>query len=70
MEPFHGNRDLIEIDLMRGGNLVSTLTGAFGQSLQETRLTALLGYLIALNPSPFLDLLSRHRQTKRLGSEC
>src|SRR5689334_22139306 len=45
-----------EIELMRGGDLVSTLTGAFGQSLQETRLTALLGYLIALSPQPFLDL--------------
>ena len=36
--------------------MVSTLTGAFGQSLRETRLTALLGYLIALDPIPFLDL--------------
>jgi hypothetical protein len=31
----------IEIELMRGGDVVSTLTGAFGQSLQETRLTAM-----------------------------
>ncbi len=46
----------IEIELMRGGDVVSTLTGAFGQSLQETRLTAMLGYLIALNPRPFLNL--------------
>jgi hypothetical protein len=36
--------------------VVSTLTGAFGQSLRETRLTALLGYLIALDPDPFMDL--------------
>jgi hypothetical protein len=48
--------ELIEIELMRGGDIVSTLTGAFGQSLQETRLTALLGYLIALNPEPFLNV--------------
>jgi hypothetical protein len=47
---------LEEIELMRGGDVVSTLTGAFGQSLKETRLTALLGYLIALNPKPFLSL--------------
>jgi len=47
---------LTAIALMRGGCLVSTLTGAFGQSLRETRLTALLGYLIALDPIPFLDL--------------
>jgi hypothetical protein len=46
----------IEIELMRGGDVVSTLTGAFGQSLKETRLTAMLGYLIALNPSPFMSL--------------
>jgi len=46
----------IENELMRGGDVVSTLTGAFGQSLQETRLTAMLGYLIALNPRPFLNL--------------
>lgn len=41
---------------MRGGLVVSTLTGAFGQSIRESRLTALLGYLIALNPKPFLEL--------------
>jgi hypothetical protein len=46
----------IEIELMRGGEVVSTLTGAFGQTLRETRLTALLGYVIALNPKPFVDL--------------
>ncbi len=48
--------DPIEIELLRGGELVSTLTGAFGQSLKETRLTAILGYLIALHPEPFLSL--------------
>ena len=36
--------------------MVSTFVGAFGASLRETRLTALLGYLIALEPEPFLDL--------------
>ena len=41
---------------MRGGSVVSTLTGAFGHSLRETRLTALLGYVIASDPDPFLDL--------------
>jgi hypothetical protein len=46
----------VEIPLMRGGNLVSTLTGAFGHSLRETRLTALLGYLVAIAPEPFLGL--------------
>jgi len=46
-----------EIELHRGGRLVSTLTGAFGQSIRETRLTALLGYIIAIDPSLFMDLL-------------
>jgi len=41
---------------MRGGRVVSTLTGAFSQSLRESRLTALLGYLVALAPEPFVDL--------------
>lgn len=51
------NRDLDEkIELLRGGMVVTTLTGAFGQSLRETRLTAMLGYLIALRPREFLDL--------------
>lgn len=48
--------DVAEIPLMRGGAVVSTITGAFGQSLRETRLTALLGYLIALAPQHFLEL--------------
>jgi hypothetical protein len=45
-----------KIDLLRGGAIVSSLTGAFGGSLKETRITALLGYLIALNPAPYLAL--------------
>lgn len=45
-----------QIDLLRGGAVVSSLTGAFGSSLRETRVTALLGYLIALNPKPYLEL--------------
>ena len=35
---------------------MSTFVGAFGGSLKETRLTALLGYLIALEPEPFLKI--------------
>lgn len=45
-----------KVDLLRGGQVISTLTGAFGNSLRETRLTAVLGYLIAQNSKPFLDL--------------
>lgn len=44
-----------EIELLRGGSVVSTLVGAFGGLIRETRLTALLGYLIALDPAPFLE---------------
>jgi len=44
-----------EIELLRGGSVVSTFADAFGGALRETRLTALLGYLIALEPGPFLD---------------
>jgi hypothetical protein len=44
-----------EIELLRGGSVVSTLAGAFGGHVRETRLTALLGYLIALEPLPFLE---------------
>lgn len=35
---------------------MSTFVGAFGASLRETRLMALLGSLIALEPEPFLNL--------------
>lgn len=44
-----------QIELLRGGAVVSTLLGAFGGSIRETRITALLGFLIALNPNPFLE---------------
>jgi hypothetical protein len=49
-------KDVERIELLRGNTLVSTFVGAFGHSLRETRLTALLGYLIALEPKPFLEL--------------
>lgn len=58
-----------EIELMRGGDLVSTLTGAFGQSLRETRITAVLGYLIALHPEPFLSLFGFNGVPQRVCLE-
>jgi hypothetical protein len=42
-----------QIPLLRGGSLVSSFAGSFGASLKETRLTAILGYLIALEPKIF-----------------
>ena len=41
------------VTLYRGGTNVSSLLGAFGSSLRETRLTAMLGYLISLSPAEF-----------------
>jgi hypothetical protein len=44
-----------QVELLRGGTVVSSFAGAFGSSLRETRLTAILGYLIALKPKSFCD---------------
>ncbi len=46
----------IVIPLYRGGSIVSSLGNSFGGSLRETRLTAIVGYLISLAPEPFLNL--------------
>lgn len=46
------------IPLLRGGSgasLVSSLASAFGSRLRETRLTAMLGYLIAHRPEKFCE---------------
>ena len=48
-------RDSEDIELLRGGYVISTFVGALGAALRETRLTALLGYLIAVEPNPFLE---------------
>src|SRR5712692_5484534 len=63
------SQEPVEIPLMRGGNVVSTITGAFGQSLRETRLTALLGYLVALAPEPFLDLFGFRGVAQKVSLE-
>jgi len=44
------------IDLLRGDTVVTSLVGAQG-GLRETRLTAFLGYLIALAPEKFIQEL-------------
>jgi len=44
----------IVIPIYRGGSVVSSLANSFGGSLKETRLTAIIGYLISLAPEPFL----------------
>jgi hypothetical protein len=45
-----------QVQLLRGGSIVVNLLGAFGQSLKETRLTAMLGYLLAMRPEPLVSL--------------
>lgn len=54
---------------MRGGAVVSTLTGAFGQSLSETRLTAMLGYIIALYPDALMPLFGFSGLAQRVSLE-
>ncbi len=46
----------IVIPIYRGGSIVSSLGNSFGGFLRETRLTAIIGYLISLAPKPFLNL--------------
>jgi hypothetical protein len=43
------------IELLRGGSVVSSLAGAFGSALRETRLTAMLGYVVAHHPERFRE---------------
>ncbi len=50
--------DRERIDLLRSGSVVSSFAGAFGSALRETRLTAMLGYLIALKPERFCDIFA------------
>jgi hypothetical protein len=58
-----------KIDLLRGKRLVSTITGAFGQSLRETRLTAMLGYLIALQPHDFIECFGFRGRPQQVSIE-
>jgi hypothetical protein len=50
--------DTERIDLLRSGSLVSSLAGAFGNALRETRLTAMLGYLVALEAERFCEIFA------------
>ncbi|MEO7413655.1 MAG: hypothetical protein ABIZ81_09880 [Opitutaceae bacterium] len=50
------NLSVEKVDLMRGGAVATSLLGAFGVSLKETRLTAWLGFLLAARPEAFLKL--------------
>lgn len=61
--------DTERIDLLRGGSVVSSFAGAFGSKLRETRLTAMLGYLIALEPKPFCATFGFHGTPLSVGLE-
>jgi hypothetical protein len=50
--------DRERIDLLRCGSVMSSFAGAFGSALRETRLTAMLGYLIALEPERFCNIFA------------
>lgn len=57
------------IPLYRAGTVVSSLGGSFGRSLRETRLTAMVGYLISLEPKPFLDLFGIKERPTEINLE-
>ena len=57
------------IDLLRGGSMVTSLAGSFGGGLRETRVTALLGYLMALDAKPFLELFGFSGLTRAIRLE-
>ena len=58
-----------KVDLLRGGEIVSSLASAFGSGLRETRLTAILGYLVALEPEPFRELFGFDGKVMSVGVE-
>ena len=57
MRPIAGRDDEC-VPLLRAGGLVNCLGSAFGGGLRETRVTAMLGYLIARCPHRFDDLFA------------
>jgi len=61
--------DTEQIDLLRSGSVVSSLAGAFGGALRETRLTAMLGYVIALEPRRLCDIFGFHGRPLSVGLE-
>jgi hypothetical protein len=50
--------DSERIDLLGGGSVVTSFAGAFGSALRETRLTAMLGYVMALEPERFCEIFA------------
>jgi hypothetical protein len=56
--------------LMRGRVPVASLLGALGASLRETRITAMLGYLIAHDPGCWQSLFRLSRPISSVGIEA
>jgi hypothetical protein len=52
------SRDADRIELLRGGAVVSSLAGSFGSALRETRLTAMLAYVMAIEPERFCEIFA------------
>jgi hypothetical protein len=59
----------VEIPLYRGGSVVTSLPGALGATLRETRVTALLGYLISTDPDQFYQLFNFQGRVLTIGLE-
>jgi hypothetical protein len=49
---------------------VSSLAGAFGGALRETRLTTMLGYVMALEPEPVCDIFAFHGRPLSVRKEA
>ncbi len=58
-----------EVELLRGGRVITSLLGSFGHGLRETRLTACLGYLIAREPKAFRKLLKLKGKVQSVSVE-
>lgn len=57
------------IPVLRAGQLVTTLTGSFGVAVRETRITAVLGYLMAMSPSTIQRLFGFPGEVRSVGIE-
>jgi hypothetical protein len=57
------------VELLRGGSIATNLIGAFGRSMKETRLTAWLGFLLAENPTPLMQLFGFAGKTLNIQLE-
>jgi len=57
------------VPVYRNGKTVSSLCNSLSGSLRETRITAVLGYLISLNSAPFMKLFNIDSRVKEVNIE-